>query len=356
MEILPLNGDLDEILGLGLVRRMDMIFSCLDSRQARRSLNRMCEKLAKPWVDGSIENLLGEITVYAPDLGPCYECNLTLLEKQIITDVASCRVIAVRNIALGKVPTTSTMGSIVGAMQVQEGIKLLHGDFKRSLVGKKLVVNSEINDIYAMAFDRKQECEGHFRFGPVTEVAEFRADTTSAGDILARFKAETGQDGLLELGREIVTEVRCPKCGGVEVLGRPVRVLTEGQARCPNCGEMRVLRTTHVIRGDEAFANTPLGNVGIPRLEILEVRGAGAARWYELTGDLANFPEAVRPDPAVVQSVPLIEPAPPASLPEAVQPVAEAKPNPLGRTNRYAGKNPIQYVETRDGTVAGPVS
>ena len=65
VEILPLNGDLDEILGLGLVRRMDMIFSCLDSRQARRSLNRMCEKLAKPWVDGSMENLLGEITVYA---------------------------------------------------------------------------------------------------------------------------------------------------------------------------------------------------------------------------------------------------------------------------------------------------
>ena len=80
-----------------------------------------------------------------------------------------------------------------------------------------------------------------------------------------------------------------------------------------------------MIRGDEAFADTPLCNVGIPWLEILEVRDAGAARWYELTGDLANFPEAVRPDPAVVQSVPPTEPAPPASEPEAVQPVAEAR-------------------------------
>ena len=298
VEVLTLNGDLDEILGLGMVRRMDMIFSCLDSRQARRSLNRMCEKLGKPWVDGSMENLLGEIAVYAPDLGPCYECNMTLLEKRIISDVASCRVIAVRNLALGKVPTTSTMGSIVGAMQVQEGVKLLHGDFKRALIGKRLVVNSEANDIYVTRFDRKEGCEGHFRFGPVTEVPEFRAGTTSAGEILARFKADTGQEGLVELGREIVTEMRCPKCNSAEVLGRPVRVLTEEAARCPGCGEIRVLQTTHVIRGTEPFASAPLSCLGIPRLDILEVRGAGVGAWYELTGDSESFPDAIQPRPA----------------------------------------------------------
>ncbi|MGA7410196.1 MAG: ThiF family adenylyltransferase [Bryobacteraceae bacterium] len=296
--ILPLDGDLDEILGLGLVRRMDMIFSCLDSRLARRSLNRMCERLGKPWVDGSMENLLGEIIVYAPDLGPCYECNMTLLEKQIISEIASCRVIAVKNLALGKVPTTSTMGSIVGAMQVQEGVKLLHGDFKRALIGKRLVVNSECNDIYATALDRKDGCDGHFRFGPVTEVPEFTADTTSASDILARFRYATGQDGLLELGREIVTEVRCPKCNSAEVLGRPVRSLTDEQARCPGCDEPRILHTTHIVRGSEAYASFPLSGLGIPRLDILEVRGKTGAAWYELTGDLEHFPEAIQPMPA----------------------------------------------------------
>jgi len=294
VEILPLNGDLDEVLGLGLVRQMDMIFSCLDSRLARRSLNRMCEKLGKAWVDGSMENLLGEIVVYAPDLGPCYECNMTALEKRIISDVASCRVIAVRNLALGKVPTTSTMGSIVGAMQVQEGVKLLHGDFKRALIGKRLVVNSESNDIYVTAMDRKEVCDGHFRFGTITEVPEFRASVTSAAEILARFKAETGQEGSLKLGREIVTEVRCPKGDSVEVLGKPVRLLTEEDARCPVCGQMRILETTHAVRGTEAFASLPLSSLGIPSWDILEVRGDGAYASYELTGDAADFPETIQ--------------------------------------------------------------
>jgi molybdopterin/thiamine biosynthesis adenylyltransferase len=294
VDILPLQGDLDEILGLGLIRRMDMIFSCLDSRQARRSLNRMCEKLGKAWVDGSMEDLLGEITVYAPDLGPCYECNLTMLEKRIIGDVASCRVIALRNIALGKVPTTPTMGSIVAAMQVQEGVKVLHGDFRRALIGKRLVVNSETNDIYMMAMDRKEGCDGHFRFGAIVEVPGFRAGATSAADVLARFKADTGEDGLLDLGREVVTEVSCPKCNSLETLGRPVRALNEDDARCRVCGEMRVLQTTHLVRGAESFATSALGALGIPPLDILEVRGPGAVAWYELTGDSDQFPETIQ--------------------------------------------------------------
>src|SRR4029077_9827904 len=61
VEILKLTGDLDSELGLGLIRRMDVVFSCLDSRLARRSVNRMCGKVGKTWVDGAMEDLLGEV-------------------------------------------------------------------------------------------------------------------------------------------------------------------------------------------------------------------------------------------------------------------------------------------------------
>lgn len=288
VEVLPLNGDLDEVLGLGLLRRMDLVFSCLDSRLARRTLNRMCEKVGKPWVDGAMENLLGEVTVFFPDRGPCYECNLTQLEREIISEVASCRVIAVRNLALGKVPTTSTMGSIIAAMQVQEGIKLLHGDFDRALIGKRLVVNSEANDIYVTAFSRKEECEGHFRFGEIAEEPAFSA-ASAARDILARYRADTGSEGQLELGREIVTEVVCPDCGTSEFLARPVRVLSESQVVCPHCQKLRIVKTTRKIDGSEAYASFPLSGLAAPPLDVFEVRGAGGPRWYELTGDLQRF-------------------------------------------------------------------
>lgn len=297
VEILTLTGDLSEVLGLGVLRRMDMVFSCLDSRVARRSLNRMCEKMDRPWVDGAMENLLGEVAVYRPDHGPCYECGLTRMEEAVIAQAASCRGIALRNISLGKVPTTSTMGSIIAALEVQEGVKLLHGDFENALVGKRLVVNCNINDFYITESDRKAECAGHFRYGEVTEVPEFAAATTSARTILTRFKEETGQEGYLELGREVVVELRCGRCRTAETLGEPLRVVNEDMARCPQCEQIRQLETTHVVRGNESYASWPLSRLGLPKLDVLEVQGPESALWYEMTGDLEAFPFALQTEP-----------------------------------------------------------
>jgi|SRR5271166_813420 len=307
VEILTLTGDLSEVLGLGLLRRMDMVFSCLDSRVARRSLNRMCEKLGRPWVDGAMENLLGEVAVYMPDHGPCYECTLTPMEQALIAQAASCRGIALRNISLGKVPTTSTMGSIIAGLEVQEGVKLLHGDFENALVGKRLVVNCNINDFYLTKSDRKEMCAGHFRYGDVTEVPEFTVDMTSANAILTRFKEETGEEGYLELGREVVVELRCAQCGTIEVPGVPLRVVNEDMLSCGQCGQLRQLETTHVVRGNESYAVLPLSRLGIPKLDVLEVQGPQSELWYEMTGDLEAFPMALQGES--VRSAPAGNPA-----------------------------------------------
>jgi molybdopterin/thiamine biosynthesis adenylyltransferase len=202
VEVLPLAGDLDAVLGLGLVRRMDIVFSCLDSRLARRSINRMCEKVAKPWVDGGMEDLVGYVAAYIPGQGPCYECTLSNVEKAMIANVASCRQIAVRALALGKVSTTSTMGSIVSGVQVQEAVKILQADLETSLAGKRLVIDCKRDDFYVTEAGRKENCEGHYRFGEIRHVSEFSAERTSAADVLERFKEETGESGHLDLGRE----------------------------------------------------------------------------------------------------------------------------------------------------------
>jgi len=292
VEIMTLTGDLDHQLGLGVLRRMDMIFSCLDSRLARRTLNRMCSKVSKPWVDGAMENLLGEVAVYVPDQGPCYECSLTEMQKVLIAEAASCRGVALRNIAQGKVPTTSTMGSIVAALQVQEAVKLLHDDGKNSLAGKRMVINCNVNDFYVTASDRKtdEDCDGHWKCGSVTEVPEYAAAKTSVKEMLARFKEETGEN----LGREVVTELYCPKCKKAETLGETIRVVDQEMARCQTCMEVRELKTTHEVLGHEPYAEWPVERLGIPKLDVLEVRGAQATRWFELTGDLAAFPAALQ--------------------------------------------------------------
>jgi molybdopterin/thiamine biosynthesis adenylyltransferase len=285
VEVTPLHGDLEAVLGLGRVRRTDLIFSCLDNRLARRSLNRMCQKVARAWVDGAMENLLGDVTVYHPDHGPCYECNLTPGERLMIAQAVSCRGLALANIALGKVPTVSTMGSIIAALQVQEALKLLHGQSDEKRAGTRLVINCEANDFYATRTARKEPCDGHYRLGEVTEVGTWSQSSTCARDLLDRFAADTGEQGHVRLGREMVIAVQCPSCDREEELAAPLSAVNVAEARCPACGEIRTPRTTNAVQAGDAWAAWPLARLSVPPLDILEVRGPRGCRWYELSGD-----------------------------------------------------------------------
>jgi adenylyltransferase/sulfurtransferase len=249
----------------------------------------MCEKMGKPWVDGAMENLLGEIAVYLPGEGPCYECTLTQEERVMIAQAASCRGIALRNLSMGKVPTTSTMGSIISAIEVQEGVKILHGDYVNSLAGKRLVVDCNVNEFYVTTSSRREGCEGHFWHGDITEVADFSARTTTAHDLLLRFEQDAGTHGFLRLGREIVTALECMKCSDREELAQLLSKVDEERVPCPKCGGARRVVSTNFVRGDEPYALWPLSRLGIPRLDVLEVRGVGVTRWYELTGDVTSF-------------------------------------------------------------------
>jgi molybdopterin/thiamine biosynthesis adenylyltransferase len=289
VDILSLHGDVDQVLGLGLVRRMDMIFSCLDNRLARRSINRLCQKVGKAWVDGSMENLLGDVTVYVPDEGPCYECGLTTNDRQIIAEATSCQHIALQNLALGKIPTLSTMGSIISALQVQEALKMLHGITQTPSTRNRLVVNCEINDFYSTGTERKADCEGHFRYGEITEMPQWRVDETSGQEILEHLAQANASKAHLRLGREIVVGLRCHSCGRTEDLGQPMQLLNSAISLCPNCKNEREPITTNVIVGDEPFSEWPLSRLGIPKLDVLEVRGAEDCIWYEMTGDLSSF-------------------------------------------------------------------
>jgi hypothetical protein len=160
------------------------------------------------------------------------------------------------------------------------------------LAGKRLVVNCNANDFYITQSDRKEACPGHFRFGKVTEVEEFATERTSPREILQHFKQETGEaEGCLELGREIVVELKCARCGTSELSGEPMGAVDEDRERCPQCGIVRELETTHSVCGDEPYADWPLSRLGVPRLDVLEVQGSQSTLWYEMTGDLDSFPE-----------------------------------------------------------------
>lgn len=133
-------GRLNTNVGLGLYRRMDVVIGCLDSRIARLQLNRLCMRAGVPWIDGGIDNLMGNVKVFKYGVN-CYECGLTDNAKADISHRLSCAGVARRNENAGRIPTTPVVASIIGAIEVQEAMKLIHkteledGQFN-SLLGK----------------------------------------------------------------------------------------------------------------------------------------------------------------------------------------------------------------------------
>lgn len=280
-----LNGDITTKVGLGIFRRMDVVIGCLDNREARLAVNRFCYWVNKPWVDGAIQELLGLVRVFVPGQGACYECTLT---EQALRDLSlrySCPLLARQNILLGKVPTTPTIASIIGAMQSQEALKLINDMPVQP--GKVTHFNGMVNEMHTTAYVPRDDCESHWTYGNITELPA-RVERTTLDDLLRIACADLGLNAVIELDQELVTKLECPNCHTVEEVLRPLSEVTVEAGNCPTCGVLREASLTHVITGEEPFLHRTLASVGVPPLHIIRAHNGQEYRFYEMTGDLAE--------------------------------------------------------------------
>ena len=280
-----INGDVTTQLGLGIIRRMDVVIGCLDNREARLAVNRYCYWVNKPWVDGAIQELLGLMRVFKPGEGACYECTLT---EQALRDLSmrySCPLLARQNILLGKVPTTPTIASIIGAMQSQEALKLINNLPVEA--GKVTHFNGLVNTMHTTAYVAREDCLSHWTYGDITELPA-RAERTTLADLLRIARADLGPDAMIELDQELLTSLDCRNCHTVEQVLRPLSEVTFEAGHCPTCGVLREATLTHIISGEENFLHRTLASVGVPPLHILRAHNGVDYRFYELTGDLPD--------------------------------------------------------------------
>ena len=142
VKVIPICGDITYDVGLGLLRRMDVVVGCVDSRWARYCLNRLCMRAGVPWVDGGIDGLEGTVRVFVPGKN-CYACNLGTEGLKELARRMPCSGIIRKNESAGRAPTTPVIASIIGAVQVQEALKLLH---------REQVENGELTSLCGKVF------------------------------------------------------------------------------------------------------------------------------------------------------------------------------------------------------------
>lgn len=192
IKVTPIVGNLFSEVGFGLYNSVDVVIGCLDSRIARYQLNRLCMRAGKTWIDGSIENMTGAVRVYAPGKS-CYECGLSREEFNNIMLRTGCADVVRTQGKAGRIATTPISASIVGAMQVQEAMKVIHQEegqetpFK-TLEGKMLRYEGMTNtmNIYKFA-SWKSSCPAHERWDKITQGFELSATQTIA-QVLKKLK------------------------------------------------------------------------------------------------------------------------------------------------------------------------
>lgn len=122
IEVKTIVGDIAYDVGLGLLRQMDVIVGCVDSRWARYCIQRLCLRVGKSWVDGGIYELEGTARTFTPGCN-CYACSLGIEGMQELRRRMPCSNIIRRREAEGHAPTTPIIASIIGAVQAQEAMR-----------------------------------------------------------------------------------------------------------------------------------------------------------------------------------------------------------------------------------------
>ena len=256
--------------GLGLFHWADVVIGAVDNREARVFINSACARTGRAWVDGGIEGLAGVVRVFAPAEGACYECTMNATDRKALAERRSCALLARDAVARGHVPTSAVAASIIGAMEVEEAIKLVHG--QPTLTGAGLHFDGLHNEISRVAYPRRPGCPGHDHLGAVTALGVGSADLTLAA-LLERAEASLGPGASLDLSRDVVVRLSCPSCGDA-VPGRAVLgSLRESQAACPRCGTHRIVDiASSISRDGDVDLGQTVAELGLPPFDIIVAR------------------------------------------------------------------------------------
>ncbi len=278
----PLVANVLSGVGLGFFRWADVVVGALDNREARVFVNGACARVGRPWIDGGIDVLQGIARGFAPPGTACYECTMSEVDWHLLNQRRSCALLARRAAAERGTPTTPTTASVVGGIQAQEVIKLLHGF--PALLGRGFVFDGAGHTSYAVQYKVKPECPWHEE-SPEVVAGEFGSDSALQAVWDAGAERLGGPLDALELGREIVESLLCPSCDRREAVFLPLEGIGEDRALCGACGSARAPTFIHSLGPGSVLLPRTGREVGLPAWDILWARRGDALAGIELSGD-----------------------------------------------------------------------
>jgi adenylyltransferase/sulfurtransferase len=284
---LQVEASVDRIENVPLGRlRADVILAGLDSKAARREVNRIAWRLGIPWIDGGVNasGLLARINVYRP--GPaavCLECAWDEKDYAALEAVRPCADPALKPRATN---APAALGALVASLAMLECEKILAGRWAQVLVGRQVVIDAASHRQFVTAFRRNPQC----RFDHATwfvRQLDYRPDQLTLARALALGNHTAG---LRVAGQPVVARMICRGCGRAKSVFRLKGRLRSSAPLCPACGEPLVVAGAHMLDPirpaavPAAVLQRSLARLGVLPGDVLTVGARRGDRHFELRG------------------------------------------------------------------------
>ena len=302
IKVVPIVGNLFSEVGLALYKSVDVIIGCLDSRLARYQLNRIAMRAGKTWIDGSIENLTGVVKVYTPGIS-CYECGLSREEFNIIMLRTGCADVVRAQTSQGRVATTPVSASIVGAVQAQEAMKIIHKDCYdteklpfTTLQGKMWRYEGLMNSTNLYRFASwKKACPAHEQWTNITIIPEMTADmTVDEAFAVLRKKLGVSAVEINLMNNKFIEAIISDRPEKEFEVMIPESKLDDMMSEIPELRKLSYKTVFHKkfyenIDADFPFKDFTLKQIGIPYYDVIKVGTDKGEFFVELAGDKDKF-------------------------------------------------------------------
>lgn len=270
IDIVTICADITADVGLGYIMDSDVVVSCVDNRWARFMINRHCNRLSKPWVDGGISQNEGTARVFIPGHN-CYACSLGSREMAELKKRISCSNSVRLPLSVASAPTNVITASIAGAVQAQEAIKLICGG--STLDGKMFHFDSQAPSCGIASFPAyDEECPEHDRWYPIEKTV--LTNSASVGKLLS----EAGDGSALMLREDCFVDFLSAR----DNAGRKKAMVPS--RRIPNeyAGGGYYQNEFRIVDGSFPYPELSLEEIGIPGRDIIRIMYKQNVRYLEL--------------------------------------------------------------------------
>ena len=292
--IVPLETDVVWNLGWGVYRRVDLVFGCVDSAEARAAVGAPAWAFGVPAIFGGIYGYDGGVMMQGALDGPCVACSFSRQEWADTQRRYSCDQVRRQLAEEAKIPTTQVSSAFTAALMVQENLQILHGE--RTHLGTRLFFAGRWPTLERFAVRRSPRCPFHQEIREVIELPDLSYRLV-AGEVVERLTRLLGTGTTIALGRDFLLTSRCKGCGEELPLWRPRQRVFEQDLVCDACTLVRrppvvdpQIQTLRALstQTDTRVLDLSFDELGTPPLHVLQVQSSQGTHWIELTGDLPH--------------------------------------------------------------------